>query len=351
MIVLRRSMSQSIPPRRPASNPLYKPVVIKPRKVTGGVRLAPTLPPFDWAGQRWMRVAEASAAPAAQAQGLEYARLAQTRRIDVVPGKVIACVQGRAVRAYDTTILVQPFTSEQQEQLVAILCDQAVHAAKLLAGELPVNIEEVLTPAGLRLFPSDAGEFKIQCTCREHEIKPWCHHAVCAALLVAERFSGDAFLMFTLRGLVKDDLMERLRQRRALLGQALGSALVYSPPVAGVSDRVAASLQESIADYWESSEQVLEAPRIDAQGAQDAGGLDLPIVPPPISHPLLRRLGPSPFTPPTGTARFPLVGLLATCYDLISQSAIQEAAEPERQPESESPSQEMGTAPEPDEST
>lgn len=326
------SSQPPLPPRRPTPNPNYKPIVIKPRKVTGGVRLAPSMPPFAWAGQRWMRAIEGAAPKGSMDQGLEYARIGQTRRIDVHPGKVVASVQGRSVRAYDTTIQVQPFTSEQQEQAIRVLCDQAAYAAKLLAGELPTNIEEPLTQAGLALFPALASEFKVQCTCREHDAKPWCHHAVCVALLTAERFAGDAFLMFTLRGLAKDDLMERLRQRRALLGLSLGSALVYAPPVAGVSDRQATPLEESIADYWESSEHVLDRPVLggepgsgEAGAAGGAGSFDLPIAPPAISHPLLRRLGPSPFTPPTGTAKFPLVGLLATCYDLISESAIRSA--------------------------
>ena len=36
------------------------------------------------------------------------------------------------------------------------------------------------------------------------------------------------------------------------------------------------------------------------------------------SKQLLRRIGPSPFT----GAKFPLAGLLATCYDAISQAVI-----------------------------
>src|SRR5207253_2574024 len=54
--------------------------------------------------------------------------------------------------------------------------------------------------------------------------------------------------------------------------------------------------------------------------------LDLPIEPPPVSHPLLRRLGPSPFA----AGGFPLVGLLATCYEQISESVLsEEEGEPE----------------------
>jgi hypothetical protein len=64
----------------------------------------------------------------------------------------------------------------------------------------------------------------------------------------------------------------------------------------------------------------------------DAGSglsqLDIPLDAPKVSHPLLRRLGQSPFT---GVAAFPLVGLLASCYDTISRDALRAAEEPTMQ--------------------
>ena len=48
-------------------------------------------------------------------------------------------------------------------------------------------------------------------------------------------------------------------------------------------------------------------------------------------HPLLRRLGPSPFE----SSRFPFVGLLATCYDVISKAALMN--DDESAPEAEVP--------------
>jgi hypothetical protein len=51
--------------------------------------------------------------------------------------------------------------------------------------------------------------------------------------------------------------------------------------------------------------------------------LDLAMDKPAASHVLLRRLGASPFD----QAKFPLVGLMATCYDVISEAALLEPAE------------------------
>lgn len=140
---------------------------------------------------------------------------------------------------------------------------------------------------------------------------PWCKHICCVMALVAERLAHDPFLIFHLRGVTKDDLLERLRQKRAVStpgrqssGLVESAAVdhpvpVYQPQIAGVTDVVGKPLDQSVNEFWESG------PELDT--------LELPVEPPAVSHPLLRRLGTSPFQ----GARFPLVGLLATCYETI----------------------------------
>jgi hypothetical protein len=54
----------------------------------------------------------------------------------------------------------------------------------------------------------------------------------------------------------------------------------------------------------------------------------MPISTPDVSHPLLRRMGASPFQ----GAKFPMVGLLATCYDVISQEMVRESSDDAQAP-------------------
>lgn len=214
---------------------------------------------------------------------------------------------------------VVPFSPEHWDRVVEGLSEGAVYAAKLLAGEMPSNIEDVFVPLGLRLFPMESADVSVSCSCNDFRDKDaiaraagappdhtqfWCKHIVCVAYLFAERLSVEPFLMFVLRGVEGQDLLDRLRQRRAVTGAALGATPVYTQRVPGVSDRESRPLDANIEHFWQS-------------GA-DLGAVELPIEPPPVSHPLLRRLGPSPFT----TALFPLVGLLASCYEAISEDAI-----------------------------
>ncbi len=278
--------------------------------------------------------------------GLEYARNGQTRTLALEPGWVRGAVQGTVISAYKTSIAMPTLTHAESERVITTMVDQAVYAAKLLAGELPANIEDVFAPLSLRLFPSETGDLTPKCNCRDVAPAPlpggpqrgsvgvsqfrsapavqppsasstpiapptpprggWCKHACCLGYLVAERLMTDPFLIFTLRGLPREELLERLRQRRAVVGAGDGTVPVYSPVVPGVSDVEAPPLEECVEHFWELGAQFEH--------------VDMPVERPEVSHPLLRRLGPSPFG--AGQGKFPLVGLLATCYEVISEAVV-----------------------------
>lgn len=302
--------SQHRPPNTPQS-PGYRARAVKPRKVRGGVKLVDPTAVFQqsWAAQRWMRLVEETAPGELMVPGLEYANVGQTRTISIEPGAARATVQGTIIAAYKTTLTIPAFTHEQAEVAVAALVDQAVFAAKLLAGELPTAVEDVFKPLSLRLFP-EPGEIHPACTCRDPKpASNWCKHSCCAAYIVADRLATDPFVIFTLRGLPREELLERLRQRRAAAAGGEGGTLVYTPRVPGASEFQARPLEECIETFWESGPEL--------------GLVETPIEPPEVSHPLLRRLGPSPFP----AAKFPLVGLLATCYEVISEAVIRRESE------------------------
>jgi len=295
----------------PPSNPGYQPKPVKARKVRGGVKLAGTTwgggsYPESWAAQRWLRLIEQIAPGTSMVAGLEYASGGQTRSMSVEPGIIRGAVQGTVIAAYKTSLSVPILPHDQAERVISAMTDQAVYAAKLLAGELPANIEDVFAPLGLRLFPGEVTEVTTKCSCREPQ--PWCKHACCMAYLAAERFMTDPFLIFTLRGLPREELLERLRQRRAVAGAGLGRVPVYAPLVPGVSDIQAPPLEECLGRFWDAAGETFP--------------VDIPVRRPEVSHPLLRRLGPSPFG--AGQGRFPLVGLLATCYEVISEAVVKQ---------------------------
>lgn len=323
------------PPRPQPYTRAPKPLPLKPRRVRGGVKISTaeqaSLWSESWPAQRWVRIIEQAAPGKRAVEGLEYASLGQTKTLIVEHSSLVASVQGRAERPYQVKFHIQPLTPEQWEKVGGVMTDQAVYAAKLLAGDLPANIEDVFVPLGLKLFPTDPSEIAVSCTCadfqaeeRTHAAKKaageapgpllWCKHAACAAYLLAQRLASDPFVMFKLRGLDGQELLERLRHSRAVANSSKTNPSVYAGRVPGVSDTGVVAF-EATRDFWELN--------------SDIENLDAPIVPPPVSHPLLRRLGPSPLTGLAKSggdapASFPLVGLLASCYEVISEATLRE---------------------------
>ncbi|HYE03592.1 MAG TPA: hypothetical protein VD963_10200 [Phycisphaerales bacterium] len=277
----------------------------KPRKVYGGVKLrGKEIDASSWAAQRWVRLAEQHAPPEEASEGLAYARLGQARSLDIGPGAVLAKVQGRMPSAYTTGVRLPVFEPEQWERVLEAMTGQARYTAGLLAGEVPAHIEEMFAGLGLRLFPDGPQDLGVSCTCAVGV--PWCRHVCCVLFLLADRTSEDPLLIFTLRGMEGGRLLERLRQRRSAgaTGPATESVPVYLPEVPGLSDTVSRPLEEELENFWTAGPGLAQ--------------VDLAIAPPEIDKPLLRRLGPSPFP----AAKFPLIGLLSTCYELVGRAAL-----------------------------
>ena len=297
-------------PRVPGTPQPPKPLM-RPRRVRGGVKLrghgigdAPAGVTIAWAAQRWGRYVEAVAQGDSLREGLEYAQGGQTKRLGVARGLLDASVQGRSLRPYSVRVEVPTIGEEQWGKIIDALGESAIYSAKLLSGEIPPNIEDLFGPLGLRLFPQEPGELIVSCTCGHPGA--WCKHACCAAHLFSDRLRTDPFLIFLLRGLDGEDLRERLRQRRATAGAATGSVIVYSQRIAGASDAPVTPFDQATHGFWDAGPGLRE--------------IDLPIARPAASHPILRRLGPSPFQ----GAKFPLVGLLASCYEAIREDALRE---------------------------
>ncbi len=313
-VLSKPTLSASVPTAPKKIKPQYasfrssRKSLVNPRRVRGGVKLKLKAgeSPASWVTQRLLRVAESGGVNEIYKDGLEYARLGQTKRLTIEESLCEGIIQGRSDKPYTTTLHLEEFTVEAQESIIAAMADQVRYAAKLLAGELPSNIEDVFAPLGLKLFPAEPEDIKSKCTCPDwKEDDQWCKHTVCLTALLAEKLGDDPMVIFGLRGMPGQELIDGLRQKRAVGVQGPGPAPVLHQHVPGVSDVSSPPLEDSMDSFWEVGNGLDE--------------LDTPIAPPTVNCVLLRRLGPSPFV----GARFPLIGLMATCYQLIGEAAME----------------------------
>jgi len=86
-----------------------------------------------------------------------------------------------------------------------VLSQQAIFAAKLLAGEMPENIEDTFKEARLSLFPEKRGDLTTDCSCPDWS-NP-CKHIAAVYYLLGEEFDRDPFLIFKLRGMEREELI------------------------------------------------------------------------------------------------------------------------------------------------
>ncbi|GLV56383.1 hypothetical protein KDH_32240 [Dictyobacter sp. S3.2.2.5] len=277
----------------------------RPRKVAGGLKTRKAYGSIgeSWWSRRWLRALEALGMGSRLTQGRRYARQGQVLSIDIQAGQVNARVQGSLQTPYTIEIHLSPLDDGQWEQVITVLSEQALFAAKLLAGEMPRDIEEAFIEAGHPLFPTAASDLRTICSCPD-----WanpCKHIAAVYYILAEQFDTDPFLIFALRGRSKEQIISSLRRKRADVPfdtqvQEEETGVAAAQPVV-----TRLHLEDHIATFWQAG------PAIDAH-------IGLPQLP-PVDKTLLKRLGDAPFH----IKGYNLAELLGQAYDQIQRTTLE----------------------------
>jgi hypothetical protein len=119
-------------------------------------RRSRTTPPASRARSAASRVA-LTGTPVENQRGRSYARKGQVVEFSLTQGTVTARVQGSRPQPYKVTIKVLPLTTPRWREVERRLASQALFRAKLLAREMPAEIEEVFASCGTPLFPRSGG--------------------------------------------------------------------------------------------------------------------------------------------------------------------------------------------------
>lgn len=165
-----------------------------------------------WWSQRFITVLETLGIGSRLQRGKRYARTGQVLAMDVTAGQVKASVQGSRAKPYRVFIETGVLTAPEWEVVESVMASSAIFAARLLANEMPEEIEEAFTDSSVSLFPTSADELDSACSCPDWE-NP-CKHIAAAYYLLAESFDADPFLIFAWRGRTKEELLTGLRARR-----------------------------------------------------------------------------------------------------------------------------------------
>lgn len=270
----------------------------RPRKTDQGIKARSQRGEFakNWWAQRWIGALERLMDAGRLRRGRSYARSGQVLEIKEAGGGIEAKVQGSRPKPYRVTIRLKPLSDAQWKAVLAALGERAIFTAQLLAGEMPNEIEEAFTAAGVSLFPGQRADLETVCSCPD-PANP-CKHVAATHFILGEQFDEDPFLLFRLRGRSQEQIIAALRASRA----AEGDRQLAETPAGYAAEEVAPPLEENLANFWSLGQSLAHFP--------------LTIKPPATPRPVLKRLGQPPFVEAN------LEALLGPAYDAITKAAL-----------------------------
>jgi uncharacterized Zn finger protein len=265
-----------------------------PIKAVGGIKALAENGQFgrNWWARRWIKAMEKLMDGRRLSRGQDYASQGQVLSMGEIKNGVAATVQGSRIKPYRVTIQVMPLKAEEWERALDVLASQAVFAAKLLAGEMPENIEEAFQSAKLSLFPERPGDLVTQCSCPD-----WanpCKHVAAAHYILGDRFDEDPFLLFRMRGRSQDQVLEGLRVHRGGSNEEITESII---------EETTSPLDPNLETFWASGDEL--------------PGFSVQIRAPKVSLPILKRLG-----QPEIIRTFLLEDELGLAFESASQAAM-----------------------------
>jgi uncharacterized Zn finger protein len=250
----------------------------RPIRVEGGIKARSRRGAIgeQWWSRRFLAVLESHGPSGRLARGRSYARAGQVLDFALSQGKVTAVVQGSRPRPYDVRLGVLPLTKPQWRRVQQRLASQALFRAKLLAGEMPHEIEDVFAECGTPLFPRSAADLDMHCSCPDWGVP--CKHLAAVCYVLAEEFDRDPFAMLAWRGQARDELLAALRQ---IQSGARADASAAGRAAVPTLDVPAAPLAESLADFWSARLSPARLRALSAPAGTSTPDLLLRMFPPP----------------------------------------------------------------------
>lgn len=261
-------------------------------------------------------------------------------RLEMRPGRIAAGIADERSGDCDVTIEMPIWQDEQWAHVLDLLSRQALYAAQMLAGDFPDELEPTLQEEGLSLLPAPHESVEASCTCcedmaaepaaktsspagaatGEEDKRGYCRHIEAALQGAGDMFADDPWLLFVLRGRVREQVLRALRRKRRRNGQANvatapGRTPQIAPQPASVQEPNALQeaedqrghgqpLAQAIHDFWGSA-------RTQEQFRPQ-------VVPPMAELILLRRLGPPAFS----HANSEVYDTLADVYRRVTDAAL-----------------------------
>ena len=164
-----------------------------------------------WWARRWLEVLERMGLGARLGRGKHYAVSGQVTGMRLEGPHVEAQVVGTRPDPYRVTIDFRVPEGAAREAIVARIKGEPMIAARLIADDMPTEVEQAFRDCGLDFFPGGKlapGVYDMTTACSCPDYANPCKHVSAVLLILGEEIARRPMTLLELRGIAEEDLYE-----------------------------------------------------------------------------------------------------------------------------------------------
>lgn len=166
-----------------------------------------------WWGRQWLNSLTNIDYSNRLPRGSSYARNGSVSIINIVENSIKAKVKGSLSSPYDVSLIIAPFFPPEIKKLVKAVAQKPVIVSKLLNRELDPELLNIAERMGLKVFPKQWTDFKMQCSCPDWAVP--CKHLAAVIYKISAEIDNNPFLVFDLH---RVNLPEELKKENIFIG-------------------------------------------------------------------------------------------------------------------------------------
>ena len=164
-----------------------------------------------WWARRWLEVLERMGLGARLGRGKHYAVSGQVTGMRLEGPHVEAQVVGTRQDPYRVTIDFRVPEGAAREAIVSRIKGEPMIAARLIADDMPTEVEQAFRDCGLDLFPGGKlapGVYDMTTACSCPDYANPCKHVSAVLLILGEEIARRPMTLLELRGIGEEDIYE-----------------------------------------------------------------------------------------------------------------------------------------------
>jgi len=165
----------------------------------------------SWWFKRWLEVLETMGLKGRLGRGKNYALSGQVMRLALQGSEVMAEVVGTRADPYHVRIDFRTPDDSARTRIVAALRSEPMLVARLLADELPTELEALFKANGCDLFPGGKlgpGRYDMTTSCSCPDYANPCKHTAAVLLILGEEIARCPATLLELRGITLEELVD-----------------------------------------------------------------------------------------------------------------------------------------------